>query len=158
VSQIIPPKPDPVHASITIGGKPMSIGVIILLSAIGGGLLTGGAILGIQGRGHDDAPQEVSVTVDDAAHEDAETAHALTDTEAVAAAYAHAWETGRLVDLLSARELACWTHSHDEGASSEASQCASISHMTGREVIRLACEGYEQDLQRRECLQHFAVR
>jgi len=137
----------------------MPVGIIILLSALGGSLVTVGGIAGVKAMLKPEAaPTETTVTVDDAAHEDAKTAHALTDTEAVAAAYAHAWETGALLDLLSARELACWTHSHDEGASSEASQCAAISHMTGREVIRVACETYPDDLRRRECVQHFAVR
>jgi hypothetical protein len=136
----------------------MSVPVIILLSVLGGIVAGGGGHAWLTRDKGDDTPGEVSVTVDDAAHEDAETAHALTDTEAVAAAYQHAWNTGEVLDLLAARELACWTHGHDSDGTGSEVPCADISHLTGREIIRAICEEYPEDIDRRECIQHFAMK
>lgn len=121
---------------------PMATWLVVLLvtlASTGAGL--GGALAGHALSRPSDAPQQISVAIDDAAHVQAEAQRELSSLDLVEPLCATTWlaEDTDGTRRLLCREALCWAHSHSTTGGPNQAQCDPVSNLTNSLAILEAC-------------------
>jgi len=133
----------------------MSTLAIIIISVLGGSVVTGGTIWGVQARDRNNSSETSNVieaiaklesSIDQA---EAKAIRNLTETDLLAvpcsSEFINGTETQAGHGTLLCRELFCRMNRQGEGKGSEATECAAISNMLNSKLMISECMKYWDD-------------
>jgi hypothetical protein len=143
-------------------GEKMSTLSIILIAALGGSLVTGGTIWGIQAKNANSAQANVEIIEaiagikSDLAEAQLVTAVNLTDTDLLEVPCSAEYIKEHKSDLLC-REMFCRLQSRGLDSAAAQSECEEIANLQNSLIILDACDGRDSGAYQ-ACLQVFTTR